>query len=159
MAVENSTNSSDSMNYEVYSKICAMLKDNNVEYRIEVHDPPYTCPTEGKSILMKIDEVFYLFAYTASRRISSKLIKKHLGCKRIRFATVDQLFEKFKLVPGAVPTFGEPILPVKIFLDEQMITSNDEITLSMGSVSHYATMKMSDYLRITKHEAFEFTEV
>lgn len=147
-----------SINHEVFNSICTFLNKNGVEYTIEVHEPPYTCPTEGKAILMKIDDDFHLFAYTASRRIKSKSIKKQFNAKKMRFATSEELFDLFKLVPGSVPTFGEPILPIKIFLDKQMITENKEITLSLGSVSHYAIMKMSDYLRIAKYETFEFTE-
>lgn len=153
-----SENDSNEINHEVYNSVCSLLNENQIEYHIEEHPPPYTCPSEGKAILMKIDESFHLFAYTASRKINSKLIKKHFSCKKMRFATKDELFDKLKLVPGSVPTLGEPILPVKIFLDKQMIENNSEITLSMGSVSHYAVMKMSDYLRITKYETFEFTD-
>ena len=76
----------------------------------------------------------------------------------MRFATSDELFTTVKLVPGSVPTFGEPILPLKLFIDKDMVTNNKEITLSMGSVSHYAVMKMLDYLRVSKYETFEFTE-
>lgn len=145
------------INIEVFTAICKILDESQVEYRIENHEPPYTCPTEGKAILMKIDETFYLFAFTASRRINSKLIKKQLNAKKVRFATSEELFDILKLVPGSVPTFGEPILPTKIFIDKEMISNNKEITFSMGSVSHYAVMKMSDYLKAVKYETFEFT--
>jgi len=155
---DGNNNMSVNINYDVYNSICSLLDKNNIEYHIEEHEPPYTCPTEGKAILMKIDDSFHLFSYTASRRINSKLIKKYFNAKKMRFATSDELFSIAKLVPGSVPTFGEPILPVKIFLDKEMITKNNEITLSMGSVSHYAIMKMSDFLRISKYETFEFTD-
>ena len=154
----NAKNNDISINHDVFNAILSLLNQNQIEYRIEEHEPPSTCPTEGKAILVKIDETFNLLAYTASRRINSKLIKKHFGCKKMRFATSDELFTKLKLVSGSVPTFGEPILPVKLFLDKQLITNNTEITFSMGSVSHYVIIKMSDYLKISKHEIFEFTE-
>ncbi len=147
-----------SMNFDVYKSICCILEQNHIKYQIEKHPPPYTCPTEGKAILMKIDEKFYLFAYIASRKINSKLIKKHFGCKKMRFATSDELFSLFKLVPGSVPTLGRPILQVKLFIDKHMIENNQDITISMGSVSHQVTMRMCDYLKITKYEAFEFSE-
>ena len=67
MAVTNAGNNAISMNLDVYNAICALLNENNIEYRIEDHEPPYTCATEGKAILMKIGEKFRLFAYTASR--------------------------------------------------------------------------------------------
>jgi Ala-tRNA(Pro) deacylase len=155
MMTENKPNS---INQEVYDAICSFLNENHVEYVIEEHAPPYTCPSEGKAILMKIDEDFYLFAYTASKRINSKAIKKHFNAKKCRFATTEELFDKLKLVPGSVPVFGEPILPVKIFIDNQMINNNTEITISIGSVSHYAIMKMSDYLKVAKFETFDFTD-
>jgi Ala-tRNA(Pro) deacylase len=154
----NAESNSHFVNQDIYNSIISLLNENNISYRIEEHVPPYTCATEGKAILMKIDEAFHLLSYTASRRINSKLIKKFFACKKMRFATSEELFDKFKLVPGSVPTFGEPILPVKLFLDKHMITNQQEITLSMGSVYHYAIMNMSDYLKVAKYETFDFSE-
>ena len=90
----------NSINHDVYNAICSLLDKNHVEYRIEEHKPPYTCDAEGKAILMKIDDAFHLFAYNASKRIDSKLIRMHFGAKKVRFASSEEMLLKIKLIPG-----------------------------------------------------------
>ena len=40
---------------------------------------------------MRTDEVFRLFVIPADKRLDSTAIKRHLGVKRIRFATIEEL--------------------------------------------------------------------
>ena len=154
---------------EVFTNICKLLENNQISYKSVSHEPTFTSEESararnedlsigGKAILMKADDSYNLFVLSASKKINSKKLKEHLKCKKLRFSTSDELYELCKLVPGSVPPFGRPILPVKLFLDRSFKEANQKIAFNAGSLTRSIVLSVDDYLRVSQPELFDFAE-
>ncbi len=155
------------MSEQILDKIRAMLNQASVGFREVHHEPTRTSEdsarargedlsTGGKALLMKIGDGFCLFVLPANLRADSGSIRKHLGVKRMRFATKEELLELTGLVSGSVPPFGEPILPFALYVDRR-IRDNDRIAFNAGSLTDSIIMSVSDYFVLAKPaDVFEF---
>ena len=103
----------------------------------------------GKALVMKVGKEFHLFVLPADRKFDSSSVKKLLSVKKMRFATKEELAELTGLVPGSVPPFGEPILPLPLTCDES-IRANDRIAFNAGSLTTSFILPMEDYLRVAQ---------
>ena len=101
----------------------------------------------GKALVVKVDDDFRLFVLSASREISSRAIRKHMGAARTRFATRDELMELTGLVPGCVPPFGRPILPLDLYVDLSIV-ANDRIAFNGGSPTDSIILRREDWQRV-----------
>ncbi|MCW8926211.1 MAG: hypothetical protein OQJ84_08145, partial [Xanthomonadales bacterium] len=84
-------------------------------------------------------------------------IRRHLGVKRTRFATREELQEMTGLVPGCVPPFGEPILPFELYADEAVGVAIDRVAFNAGSLTHSIIMSATDWERIAQPDRFSFS--
>lgn len=100
----------------------------------------------AKALVMKVGEEFHLFVLSAARKADSGEIKRRFGVRSVRFATADELLERTGLVPGSVPPFGEPILPFKLYLDEQ-VAGLERVAFNAGSLTESIIMSAADYVR------------
>ena len=101
----------------------------------------------GKAIVVKADQTYSLIVISAARRLQSSRLKKALSAKKVRFATPDELLELTTLVPGSVPPFGEPILPLSILVD-QSIMEQKKIAFNAGSLCESIIMNRADWYRV-----------
>ncbi|MDG2381950.1 MAG: YbaK/EbsC family protein [Pirellulaceae bacterium] len=99
----------------------------------------------GKALVLKLDGQFALFVLPADQRLDSKAIKRQLSAKKSRFASQEELWELTGLVPGSVPPFGRPVLPLPLFVDHRL-TENSRVAFNAGSLSVSFMMQMADYL-------------
>jgi Ala-tRNA(Pro) deacylase len=117
------------------------------------------CPLAmgAKSIVFKADGVFRLFVTSAALNLRSREIRRHLGVRRTRFATPQELLDLTGLEPGAVPPFGEPILPLQLYVDPALL-ENETIAFTPGVHTISIFMKSADYLEVARPEVFIFAE-
>ena len=93
----------------------------------------------------------------SARRMVSRLIRKRQGAQRFRFASAEELEKLTGLVPGCVPPFGRPILPLELYVDTSIL-QNDRIAFNAGSLTDSIIMRVEDYLRLVNpKEVFEFS--
>jgi prolyl-tRNA editing enzyme YbaK/EbsC (Cys-tRNA(Pro) deacylase) len=151
----------------VLDAIRRLLAESGVPFREVQHAPTFTSEesakargeelrTGGKALLLKTDDVFRLFVLPADRKLDSAAVKRHLGVKKTRFATADELKELTGLVPGCVPPFGPPVLPFELFVDEA-IRANERIAFNAGSLTDSIVMATADYLAVAKPAVFAFS--
>jgi len=110
----------------------------------------------GKALLIKVDSDFRLFILSAARKLDSGAIKSHFHAKKTRFASPEELLELTGLVPGSVPPFGAPILPLPLFVDPSVF-DNDRIAFNAGSLTDSIILNIADYRRIAAPEVFPFS--
>jgi Ala-tRNA(Pro) deacylase len=151
----------------VLESIRALLTGAEVEFRQLHHAPTRTSeeaakargePLEigGKALLMKVGNDYALFVISAARRIDSGAIRRHLGARRLRFATSDELKEHTGLLSGDVPPFGQPILPFPLYADESVF-ENERIAFNAGSLTDSIIMQVTDWERVARPQRFRFT--
>lgn len=112
----------------------------------------------AKALLLRTDDVFQLFVLPADRKLDSAAIRRHLGLRKTRFASVEELSSLVGLVPGAVPPFGEPILPFNLYADETLGVETDRVAFNAGSLTDSIIMTASDWARIAKPTRFVFAK-
>ncbi|MFA6439149.1 MAG: YbaK/EbsC family protein [Bacteriovoracaceae bacterium] len=138
-----------------------------MQYRTVHHAPTFTSEESarargedvkigGKAIVMKIDNVFKLFVLSASLKVDSKKIRERFRVKSIRFATKEELMELTGLVPGSVPPFGQPILPLELYIDHSIL-ENEKIAFNAGSLTDSVILTTKDYLSIVQADRFLFS--
>lgn len=158
--------STSSTQETTFNRICHWLDSEGVPYSTRHHEQTFTSEESarargedlrdgGKAIVMKVGEIFALFVLSAVLKLDSAAIKKHLGVKKIRFASAEELYQKTGLVPGSVPPFGNPILFFALFVDTSIL-ENRKIAFNSGSLTDSIIMSVEDYLRIAKPTVFSF---
>ena len=108
-------------------------------------------------MLIKVDAEFRLFVLSANRKADNKAIKKQFSASKIRFATAEELMTLTGLVPGSVPPFGEPILPLPLHVDPSVF-QNARIAFNAGSLTDSVVLDIEDYRRVMNvTEVFPFS--
>jgi prolyl-tRNA editing enzyme YbaK/EbsC (Cys-tRNA(Pro) deacylase) len=151
---------------KVLQAIRDFLRQAGVSYREIHHQPTFTSEESaaargedlcvgGKAILLKTDEVFRLFVLSAALKIDSAAVKRYFRVNKLRFATADELRERTGLVPGSVPPFGPPILPLELFVDPSVLNQT-RIAFNAGSLTDSLVLSVPDYLRVANPTVFAF---
>ena len=146
----------------VHQAILQHLDDAGVVYRHLEHAATTTSqasadlrgePLEigGKSLLLKAGGEFRLLVLSAALRAGSKELRRALGVRRIRFATAEELQELTGLVPGCVPPFGRPILPLPLLVDRSTLTQ-ERIAFNPGSLTHSIVLATRDWRSVVDIE-------
>lgn len=154
------------MPQSILDQIRELLVGNEIAFRELHHEPTATSKESarvrgeplrvgGKALLMKGDGQFALFVLPADRKVDSGAIRRELNIKKLRFATRDELLELTQpldgvgLVPGCVPPFGHPILPLDLYIDASL-RENDRIAFNAGSLTDSMIVGMDDYLSVAQ---------
>lgn len=101
----------------------------------------------GKSLVFKLQTGFALFVLSGARRTDNRLLRKHLGIQRLRFARLEELTALTSLTPGCVPPFGRPIFDLPLYVDAATV-AQDEIAFSLASHTSSVRMRTADWLAI-----------
>ena len=150
----------------ILDHIRAWLAAEGVSFREVHHEPTRTSEESarargeelrvgGKALLIKVDDVYRLFVLSADRKLDSAAVKRHFGARKTRFATPEELADLTGLVPGAVPPFGQPVLPFPLYVDPSVF-SNERIAFNAGSLTDSIVMPVSDYRRLAAPDIFAF---
>jgi Ala-tRNA(Pro) deacylase len=151
---------------DVLTQIRELLAAARVEYREVHHEPTRTSEESarardedlsvgGKALVLKVDKTFRLFVLSAARKLDSAAIKRHFAAKKLRFATAAELEEMTGLTQGAVPPFGQPVLPFELFVDSSIL-ANDTIAFNAGSLATSIVMAVKDYMAAARPQIFRF---
>ena len=151
----------------VFDQIRALLDNNGARYRTVTHAPTFTCEESaaargeemkigGKALLMKADEDFILMVLAADQKLDSKKVKQLLACKKLRFASKEELLDATTLVPGSVPPFGQPVFKFPLHVDAALL-ENTKIAFNAGSLTNSIILDMEDYKRIARPLVSTFT--
>jgi Ala-tRNA(Pro) deacylase len=150
----------------VFQRIRELLDSRGIDYRVVEHGPTRTSEESaqargeplrvgGKALVLSVDGELRLLVLSAATKLDSRAVKRHFGAKKTRFASRDELLERTGLEPGAVPPFGEPILPLPLYVDEALC-ANERIAFNAGSLIRSIVMPMPDYLATASPDVFRF---
>ena len=62
------------------------------------------------------------------------------------------------LVPGAVPPFGQPILPFELFADIEIGVRYNRVAFNAGSLTDSIILSAADWERIARPARFAFAK-
>jgi len=157
------------MSMNVLNNIRKLLNEASIDYREAHHEPTRTSEESAaargeplsvgaKALLLRTDDVFRLFVLPADRKLDSNAIRRHLGVRKTRFATVGELHEMVGLVPGAVPPFGEPVLPFELYADEAVGMEYGKVAFNAGSLTDSIIMSAADWEALARPIRFRFAK-
>lgn len=114
---------------DIYHNIIRLLDENQVSYKLFTHRSALSYEdlaevqqeagffgTEGKCMVLKLDEKFIVYITTQGKKVNFDVIKTTLKAKRIRLATPEELRSYFGTEPGCAYPFGFS-KDVDIFVD------------------------------------------
>ncbi len=152
----------------IFESITTLLDQHKIIYKQIEHEPTLTSADSAKArgeelkvwwkaLLIKVNKAFSLFVMSAEKKLDTKKMRAHLWSKKSRFATHEELKEMTGLVPWSVPPFGEPRLPVPLYVD-MSITKNKKIAFNAGMLTQSLILDVKDYLTVADPEIFDFCE-
>ena len=147
------------MSASIFESIREFLLAQSVPFVEKQHEATHTSEQSAqargeslkigaKALVVKTDSQYRLFVLPADRKLDSLSVKRQLGAKKIRFADAAELLELTGLVPGSVPPFGRPILPLELVADPAL-TENEKLAFNAGLLTHSIVMAVADYRRVS----------
>ena len=109
------------------------LKELNIEYDIEEHNPIFTIEDANK-LNLKIDGIgtknlflkdkydnYYIYVIEENKKADFKFLKEKMG-KQLKFGTAEELYDVLKLLPGCVSPLSiiNDNGRVKVILDKEL---------------------------------------
>lgn len=154
------------MSNTVNQALHALLASAGVNYRTIQHEPTLTSADSarargedlkvgGKALVVKTGDDFRLFVLSAACSLDSTALKRHFAVKKLRFADAAELDRLTGLVPGSVPPFGRPILPLDLFVDPSVL-ANEQIAFNAGLLTESIVMPVSDFVQLAQPTVLEF---
>jgi prolyl-tRNA editing enzyme YbaK/EbsC (Cys-tRNA(Pro) deacylase) len=148
------------MSSPVLETIRALLDGQGISYRQVHHEPTFTSEESarargedvrvgGKALVVKTGDDFRLLVVSAALTVDWGLVKKQFQTKKARMADREELLRLTGLVPGSVPPFGRPILPLDLFVDPS-VCANPVIAFNAGSLTDSIILPIADYLRVAQ---------
>jgi len=134
----------------VFTRLCHLLDSKQLTYEILHHSPVFTSEeaaairgttlaSGAKALICKVNEQFVLIVLPADRKLASKLARKAIGGKSLRFATKEEVLEKTSLTPGSIPPFGS-LFGLPTWCDEQLA---QQPQLNFNAGDHAISLKLS----------------
>ncbi|WP_212668834.1 YbaK/EbsC family protein [Pseudoalteromonas sp. NBT06-2] len=89
--------------------------------------------------------------------MDSNKVRKILKTQKFRFTTEEELKAICYVEKGALPSFGKPIYPYDLYLDES-ISYNDKIAFNAGILTKSCILNTQDYLTLIQPQYCEFAK-
>ena len=143
----------------ILDRLVSLLTDHGVSFDRTQHRPVHTSEeaaevrgtplhSGAKALVMKGDDGFVLAVIPADLALDGTALRKHLGSRRLRFASKEELAELTGLFPGAVPPFGS-LFHLPTICDERL-SENQRINFNAGSHSKSIQLAYADYARVER---------
>lgn len=113
----------------------------------------------GKSLVMKLERTFAMVVVGGDRVIDNRKLRRHLGLRRYRFATKQELHDLTGLIPGCVPPFGRPVFELPLYVDAARAALPD-LAFSLGSHTRSVRMATAHWLAVAvPTDVFDLTRL
>lgn len=138
-----------------FERLTALLTQRNIAYEVLRHAPVYTSEeaakvrntslaSGAKALVCKADDRFVLIVLPADRKLDSKLSRKSLNIKSLRFASREEVERLTGLTPGSIPPFGS-LFELATYCDARL-ADQPRINFNAGDHAISISMSYDDYL-------------
>lgn len=103
----------------------------------------------GKSLLFKSKQGYAMVVVPAHAQADSAKVRKLLKSQKLRFASAEELMTLAGVEKGALPPFGNGLLPIPMYLD-QRLKQNEQIAFNCGVNTESVILAMTDYLSLVE---------
>lgn len=152
------------MEHPVERAIRALLAREGIQYDELVHAPAVSsaqCARArgpgaedvrigGKALVLKLGEAFRLCVLSGGLQVEWAALKRYFQVQQVRLASRAELAELTGgLMPGVVPPFGKPLLPLELCVDPSTL-ANTRIAFNCASLTRSVVMSVADYVRVAQ---------
>lgn len=141
----------------VLERLTELLQRHDADFRVSQHAPVFTSEeaaqvrgtslaSGAKALVCKLDERFAMLVMPADRRLDSKLARKALAIKSLRFATREEVLELTALAPGSIPPFGQ-LFTMPTYCDT-LLAQQPQINFNAGDHAVSVSMPYTEYIRV-----------
>lgn len=150
-----------------FERLTELLTQRQVPLDVLHHAPVYTSEeaaqvrgtslaSGAKALICKADDRFVMIVLPADRKLSSKLARKSLGIKSLRFASREEVEQLTRLTPGSIPPFGS-LFNLATYCDEKL-SAQEQINFNAGDHAISISMMYSDYIATEQPQLGSFAE-
>ena len=155
------------MDRRILDTVRALLGERGVAFE-EIEHPEVRTAAEAaaargwprergaKALVFKVDGRFGVYVMSGSRRMRSRLVRRHQRARRTRFATEPELARLTGVEPGAVPPFGRPIFDLPLYADPSVLVP-ERIGFTAGLRTVSILLSSADWRAVARPEIFTFT--
>jgi Ala-tRNA(Pro) deacylase len=141
----------------IFERLCQRLDTAGIRYDVLRHEAVYTSEAAAavrasslasgaKALVCKVDDRILMVVLSADRKLASKLVRKELGAKSLRFATREEVEQVTGLAPGSIPPFGS-LFGLPTYCDERL-GHEPRINFNAGDHSISISMTYADYIAV-----------
>lgn len=145
----------DGGDLEVFQRLVAALSEADITFVHTHHKPVYTSAeaaevrgsslhSGAKALILKGGDDFLMAVMPADLSLDSGATRKLLGCRRLRFATKEEVLSMTGLTPGSIPPFGS-LFGLPTICDERL-RENEKINFNAGSHTDSIQMTYQAYV-------------
>jgi Ala-tRNA(Pro) deacylase len=155
------------MNSTIFERLVALLEQQGVPHQVLRHEPVYTSEdaarvrgttlaSGAKALVCKADDRFVMFVLPADRRLASKLVRRTMGLRNLRFADREEVAQVTGLTPGSIPPFGF-LFGLETWCDARL-AEQEVINFNAGDHAISISMRYADYERVEQPKQGLFAE-
>jgi Ala-tRNA(Pro) deacylase len=150
----------------VFQRVTALLDQHMATFDVLEHAPVFTSEeaalvrgtslsSGAKALVCKADDQFVMFVIPADRKLDSKLARKALGIKGLRFATREEVLEITGLTPGSIPPFGQ-LFSLPTWCDAAL-ASEPRINFNAGDHAKSVSLEYDKWKRVEQPQIATIT--
>ena len=151
----------------VFDRLTSKLTAAGVSFDILGHAPVFTSEeaaavrgttlaSGAKALVCKADDRFVLFVLPADRRLASKLVRKAVGIKSLRFASKEEVEQLTGLTPGSIPPFGS-LFGLPTWCDE-LLAEQPRINFNAGDHAISISLAYADFVQVEQPRVGTYSE-
>ena len=155
------------MNATILERLVALLDQHGVSHQVVRHEPVYTSEdaarvrgtslaSGAKALVCRADDRFVMFVLPADRRLASKLVRRAIGLRSLRFADREEVAQVTGLPPGAISPFGS-LFGLETWCDKRL-AEQEVINFNAGDHAVSISMRYVDYERVEQPKRGLFAE-
>lgn len=156
-----------SAKFNPFATILQFLDQYQAKYELLDHEPVFTSAQaqqirglEGvigaKALLIKTNLGYFLVVMPGTERLDSKKLKAHLGCKKLRFATPEEVVEIMGCEIGACYPLG-PVCKTPMVVEASLAQAK-RIAFNPGRHNRSVIMAWSEYERLLTPELVDLRQ-
>ncbi|RLJ02087.1 MAG: hypothetical protein DRP10_02340 [Candidatus Aenigmatarchaeota archaeon] len=151
------------------TKITQLLDSKGIKYRLLPHEKPvFTCEDAAKERNVPLDEMikcillvdkkknYFLVCITSEKRVDTEKVREMMNCKRLSFASEQEIEEILGYKIGAIPPL---LLKTEVpILFDNAIMKKDKVNISSGDPKAGLELNPRDLISLIKPRFGNFSK-
>jgi len=105
--------------------------------------------TRCKTLFLRDEhQRFYLVGLEGTKRLNIKELEKHLGVKKLRFGSIEELNREIGVSPGSVSVLSAIVNPAVIVILDKSLEKNDSLGFHPAKNTETYVFGIKDFIKL-----------